>query len=58
MKSKLRLNASAFSIIDSTPPFANKMLAAGFLVFFQFPKYYYFKYQSKKFKNRSNNKKL
>ena len=28
MKSKLRLNASGFSIIYSTPPFANTMLAA------------------------------
>ncbi len=27
MKSNLRLNASGFSIIDSTPPFANTMLA-------------------------------
>ena len=27
MKSKLRLNASGFSIIYSTPPFANTMLA-------------------------------
>ncbi len=27
MKSKLRLNASGFSIINSTPPFANTMLA-------------------------------
>ena len=26
MKSKLRLNASGFSIINSTPPFANTML--------------------------------
>ena len=29
MKSKLRLNASGFSIIYSTPPFANTMLAEG-----------------------------
>jgi hypothetical protein len=28
MKSKLRLNASGFSIIYSTPPFANTMLTA------------------------------
>gem|GEM_PF-968173 len=27
MKSKLRLNASGFSIIYSTPPFANTMLS-------------------------------
>ncbi|SDO76138.1 hypothetical protein SAMN04489756_1175 [Cloacibacterium normanense] len=30
MKSKLRLNASGFSIIYSTPPFANTMLAEVF----------------------------
>jgi len=30
MKSKLRLNASGFSINYSTPPFANTMLAAVF----------------------------
>ncbi len=30
MKSKLRLNASGFSIIYSTPPFANTMLSAVF----------------------------
>ena len=29
MKSKLRLNASGFSIRYSTPPFANTLLAAG-----------------------------
>ena len=32
MKSKLRLNASGFSIIYSTPPFANTMLAAVFFI--------------------------
>jgi len=31
MKSKLRLNVSGFSIIYSTPPFANTMLAVVFL---------------------------
>jgi hypothetical protein len=31
MKSKLRLNVTGSSIINSTPPFANTMLAAGFL---------------------------
>ena len=36
MKSKLRLNATGISIIDSTPPFANTMLSA---VFFYFSKY-------------------
>ncbi len=30
MKSKLRLNVSGFSIIYSTPPFANTLLAAVF----------------------------
>ena len=33
MKSKLRLNASGFSIIYSTPPFANTMLSAGVIYF-------------------------
>ena len=33
MKSKLRLNASGFSIIDSTPPFANTMLSAVVFIF-------------------------
>ncbi len=33
MKSKLRLNATASSIKNSTPPFANTMLAEGFLGF-------------------------
>ncbi len=33
MKSKLRLNASGFSIIYSTPPFANTMLSAVILFF-------------------------
>ncbi len=33
MKSKLRLNATSFHIIYSTPPFANTMLSAGFIFF-------------------------
>jgi len=33
MKSKLRLNATGFSIIYSTPPFANTMLAEVSLFF-------------------------
>ena len=39
MKSKLRLNASGFSIKYSTPPFANTMLAVVFIYFYDF---YYF----------------
>jgi hypothetical protein len=35
MKSKLRLNASGFSIIYSTPPFANTMLAEVIYIFHQ-----------------------
>lgn len=33
MKSNLRLNASEFSISDSTPPFANTLLADVFIQF-------------------------
>ena len=47
MKSKLRLNASGFSIIDSTPPFANTMLSAGIL-------YVRNNYENKMCKNVSN----
>ena len=39
MKSKLRLNASGFSIIYSTPPFANTMLAEVFFMIFRFCEY-------------------
>ncbi len=35
MKSKLRLNAWGFSIIYSTPPFANTMLADVFLLLYK-----------------------
>ena len=34
MKSKLRLNATTFSIVDSTPPFANTMLSAVVIEFY------------------------
>ena len=46
MKSKLRLKATGSSIINSTPPFANTMLPAVFILHFtsQFSIFHFLKY--------------